>query len=152
MGYDIDLTSKQLPEVENDAVAGELPPLRLTEEQGRAWDRIVERVRSEIGAVEAGRYPTHLELWLKNPAMHLWYNGRFATIEVPYWHAESSRSAQLAIGTAYALAGIVEAEAVLAGVDPQIKRPVHVAHVRQAAAYYRGAVAAVNDTESGRHV
>ncbi|WBB69160.1 hypothetical protein [Micromonospora sp. WMMD812] len=82
MGYEIGfLVSGR----DDDGLVDELPSLQLTDKQEAAWRRIVSRTRQEIGAAEVDRYRTHLELWLREPAMQLWYEGDSASIEVPYW-------------------------------------------------------------------
>ncbi|MGA4730673.1 hypothetical protein ACPB67_24925 [Micromonospora taraxaci] len=80
MGYDI---SFFMPGHDDEGLSDELL-LHLTNEQEAAWRRIVARAEQEIGPADEGRYPTHLELWLHEPAMQLCYAGNSASIEIPY--------------------------------------------------------------------
>ncbi|PWU46259.1 hypothetical protein DLE60_16605 [Micromonospora globispora] len=135
MGYEIGFL---VPGQDDDRLGDELPPLQLTDKQEAAWRRIVSRARQEIGAAEEDRYPTHLELWLKDPAMQLWYEGNSASIELPYWYTATAASAHGAIATAYALARIVEAETGMPAVDYEVDQAVQDDGLSRAVARYRG--------------
>lgn len=135
MGYEIGF----LRPGQNDDRSGEDPqPLHLTGKQEAAWRRIVSRARREIGAAEEDRYPTHRELWLKDPAMQLWYEGDSASIELPYRYTATAAAAQVAISTAYARARIVEAETGMPAVDHEVDQAVQDDGLSRAVARYRG--------------
>ncbi|MGW5576135.1 hypothetical protein [Micromonospora chokoriensis] len=116
MGYDI---SFFMPGHDDDGLGDELL-LHLTNDQEAAWRRIVARAEQEIGPADEGRYPTHLELWLHDPAMQLCYAGTFASIEIPYRYTATAASAHAAVDTAYALARIVEVETGMCGLDDEV--------------------------------
>ncbi|WP_433387044.1 hypothetical protein [Micromonospora sp. KLBMP9576] len=134
MGYDIGLSIAGQDDDHGDG----LPPRQLTDGQEAAWRRIVARARREIGAAEEGRYPTHLELWLYDPAMQLWYAGDSASIEIPYRYAATAAGAQAALAAAYALARIVAAETGMRGVDHEVGGAIRDDDLPRAVARYRG--------------
>jgi hypothetical protein len=147
MGYEIGFLA---PGQDDGDLADERLPLQLTDGQETAWQRIVSRTRQEICVAEESRYPTHLELWLKDPAMQLWYEGASASIEVPYWYTATAAGAQSAIATAYALARIVEDETGMPGVDHEVDQRVQQDGVPQATAQYRGVGQHVRALVEGR--
>ncbi|MCO1598224.1 hypothetical protein M8C17_24035 [Micromonospora sp. RHAY321] len=147
MGYDIGFL---MPGQDDDRLSDELPLLQLTNEQEAAWRRIVARAQQEIGAAGEDRYPTHLELWLQNPAMQLCYAGNSASIEIPYRYTATAASAHAAIATAYALARIVEAETGMRGLDYEVNQAIQDNDLPRAVARYRGIGQHVRDLVTGQ--
>ncbi|MGW3890810.1 hypothetical protein ACWD69_19145 [Micromonospora chokoriensis] len=146
MGYDISFFT---PGREDDRLNDELL-LHLTNEQEAAWRRIVARAQQQIGPTDEGRYPTHLELWLHDPAMQLCYAGNSASIEIPYRYTASVASAHAAVATAYALARIVEAETGMRGLDDEVSQAIQEYDLPKAVARYRGVGQNVRDLVAGQ--
>jgi hypothetical protein len=146
MGYDISFLT---PGHDDDGLSDELL-LHLTNDQEAAWRRIVARAQQEIGPADEGRYPTHLELWLHEPAMQLCYAGDSASIEIPYRYTATAAGAHAAVATAYALARIVEAETGMRGLDDEVSQAIQEYDLRKAVARYRGVGQHVRDLVAGQ--
>lgn len=103
-----------------------------------------------IGPADDGRYPTHLELWLHDPAVQLCYAGDSASIEIPHRYTATAASAHAAVATAYALARIVEAETGMRGLDDEVSQAIQEFDLPKAVARHRGVGQHVRDLVAGR--
>ncbi|WP_018544045.1 hypothetical protein [Streptomyces sp. LaPpAH-108] len=116
----------------------ELPPLRLTDAQRSAWQRVLKRVEREIRPVEPEEYLHRLELWTVGPPgpVQLIYDGDSATVEVTYRHSGQTASAVMEV--AYRIARITEEETGLTGHDFEVDQPTRTGDPARAAARLAG--------------
>ncbi|MEU3836242.1 hypothetical protein [Streptomyces microflavus] len=112
----------------------DLPLLRLTDGQRAAWDRILDRVSGEVGAVESVEYPYSLMFETVGPPgrVQFDYYGDTANVEVAYRHAGAGASAVMEL--AYRIARIAEEESGLTGYDFEVDQPVRTGDPAKAAA------------------
>jgi hypothetical protein len=149
VGYDIDFVTSSTEEASiSEEVIDELPPLDLTPTQRACWQRIVHRIQAEIGSAQTSAYTNHLELWLEQPAIQVWYAGDVVTVEMPYWYTDSQLQAITAIRVLYSLAGVVQEETGMEAHDPQIGVTVNIDHAERAARAYCGTGQTVLTVES----
>ncbi|MEU5323788.1 hypothetical protein AB0G67_44695 [Streptomyces sp. NPDC021056] len=115
-----------------------LPLLRLTDAQRDEWDRILGRVRRDIGSVESEEYLYSLTLETVGPPgrVQLDYCGDTAHIEVAYRH--SGPAALAVMELAYRIAHIVEDESDLTGHDFEVGQPTRDGDPVKAAARLSG--------------
>ncbi|MFD3648198.1 hypothetical protein ACFWVT_03205 [Streptomyces cyaneofuscatus] len=112
----------------------DLPLLRLTDVQRAAWDRILDRVSGEIGAVESAEYLYSLTFETVGPPgrVQFDYCGDTAGVEVAYRHSGAGASAVME--PAYRIARIAEEESGLTGYDFEVDQPVRTGDPARAAA------------------
>ncbi|WP_432166922.1 hypothetical protein [Streptomyces sp. bgisy031] len=112
----------------------DLPPLRLTEAQRAAWDRILNRISRDIGSVESEEFLYSLTLETAGPPgrVQLDYCGDTANIEVAHHHTGPAASAVMEL--AYRVARIVEDESGLIGHDFEVDQPTRTGAPAKAAA------------------
>ncbi|GHF30223.1 hypothetical protein E5082_29400 [Streptomyces griseoluteus] len=112
----------------------DLQPLRLTQAQRSAWDRILRRVSRDAGPVESAEYPYSLTLeTVGRPGrVQLDYCGDTAHIEVAYRH--SGPATLKVMELAYRIARIVEDESGLTGHDFEVDQPTRTGDPVTAAA------------------
>ncbi|MEW5536738.1 hypothetical protein AB1339_03565 [Streptomyces cyaneofuscatus] len=112
----------------------DLPLLRLTDVQRAAWDRILDRVSGEIGAVESAEYLDSLTFETVGPPgrVQFDYCGDTAGVEVAYRHSEAGASAVMEL--AYRIARIAEEESGLTGYDFEVDQPIRTGDPAKAAA------------------
>ncbi|KAB2594471.1 hypothetical protein [Streptomyces arboris] len=112
----------------------DLPLLRLTDVQRAAWDRILDRVSREIGAVDSAEYLYSLTFETVGPPgrVQFDYCGDTAGVEVAYRHAGAGASAVMEL--AYRIARIAEEESGLTGYDFEVDQPVRTGDPARAAA------------------
>ncbi|MEU0759134.1 hypothetical protein ABZ351_05535 [Streptomyces microflavus] len=112
----------------------DLPLLRLTDGQRAAWDRILDRVSGEIGAVESVEYLYSLMFETVGPPgrVQFDYCGDTAVVEVAYHHSGAGASAVMEL--AYRIARIAEEESGLTGYDFEVDQPVRTGDPAKAAA------------------
>ncbi|MCX4679126.1 hypothetical protein OG413_28125 [Streptomyces sp. NBC_01433] len=98
----------------------DLPLLRLTDTQRDEWDRILDRVSRDIGAVDSEEYLYSLTLETVGPPrrVQLDYCGDTAHIEIVYRH--SGPAALEMMELAYRIAHIAEDESGLTGRDFEV--------------------------------
>lgn len=147
VGYDIYFRYETAEHIQDAGEApDELPPLQLTPEQDAWWQRFMARVQADIGPIDAdpeqlhtyrGGAQNHLEFWLQQPAMQVWYTGDFVAIEMPYWYTATADQAMAAMRVLCKLASLVQDETGMQAFDPQIDQPFTVDHLEEAAARYR---------------
>ncbi|MFF1690612.1 hypothetical protein [Streptomyces sp. NPDC058254] len=101
----------------------DLPLLRLTDTQRDEWDRILDRVSRDIGAVDSEEYLYSLTMETVGPPgrVQLDYCGDTAHIEIAYRH--TGPAALEVMELAYRIAHIVEDESGLTGHDFEVGQP-----------------------------
>ncbi|MFE4513489.1 hypothetical protein ACFRMQ_04710 [Kitasatospora sp. NPDC056783] len=111
----------------------EIPLLRLTDAQRVEWERILDRVSRDVGAVESEEYLYSLTLETVGPPgrVQLDYYGDTAGIEVAYRH--SGAAALEVMELAYRIARIVEEESGLTGYDFEVDQPTRTGDPGKAA-------------------
>ncbi|MFE4977773.1 hypothetical protein ACFRAR_37425 [Kitasatospora sp. NPDC056651] len=116
----------------------EMPLLRLTDGQRAEWERILDRVSRDVGAVESEEYLYSLTLETVGPPgrVQLDYYGDTASIEVAYRH--SGAAALEVMELAYRIARIVEEESGLTGYDFEVDQPTRTGDPGKAAVRLSG--------------
>ncbi|MGW2598447.1 hypothetical protein [Streptomyces klenkii] len=110
-----------------------LKPMSLTSDQRAVWDRLIQRISQEVGAVTTEEYPYSLTLWRDGPAGHLQldYAGDSADIQIPYRYP--GRQALPIMAEAYQIARILAEESGLEGYDYEAAQPVRTGDIDVAA-------------------
>ncbi|MYR94350.1 hypothetical protein GTY67_08050 [Streptomyces sp. SID8374] len=116
----------------------DLPLLRLTDAQRAAWDRILDRVSGEVGAVGSAEYLYSLTFETVGPPgrVQFDYCGDTAGIEVAYRYSGADASAVMEV--AYRIARIAEEESGLTGYDFEVDQPTRTGDPAKAAARLSG--------------
>lgn len=120
-------------------------PMKLTAGQRSAWERIVERVATEVGPATSEEYLYCLTLRREGPAgcLQLDYDGESADIAIPYRYA--GQAALPILTEAYCVARIVEEVSGLEGYDGQTDQPTAVGDIETAAGKLRSVSAWAQD-------
>lgn len=98
----------------------EWPPAELSGAELGAWQRIVSRVRNELGPATAECEPERAELTLDGPDVALNYSCERVEVRIP--HGYEGVTALRALYHGYAIARIAADETGAVAVDPTIGR------------------------------